>query len=90
MAQPGNGTRPPRRSSAERRRQMRQAELANALEILYRCDRDLLAAIVTLIRYGDLQTLRAVRVIAGLTLRVSQRRGRKDMGHLIADLWSPW
>lgn len=89
MAPPGSAPRR-RRDSAERRRQTRQAELADALEILCRCDRDLLAALVTIIRYGDLQTLRAVRVIAGLTLRMSQRRARQDTDHLTAGPWSPW
>jgi hypothetical protein len=88
MASPSKGTR--RRRDSAARRQMRQADLADALEILCRCDRDLLAALVTIIRYGDMQTLRAVRAIAGLTLRVSQRRARQDMGHMAADLWSPW
>ena len=88
MAPPGNKPRP-RRPSAARRRH-RQAELADALESLCRSERDLLAALVTIIRYGDIRTLRAVRVIAGLTLRAVGRRTPQDMDHLTAGPWRPW
>jgi hypothetical protein len=88
MAPPGNRPRR-RRSSAEQRRQC-QAEIANALEVLCRNERDILAALVTIIRYGDIRTLRAVRVIAGSALRAVGRRARQDMDHLTAGPWRAW
>jgi hypothetical protein len=87
MSQPSNGSRP--RRSAARRRQ-REVETLAVLARLGRSDRDLLAALVTIVRYGDLETLRAARAIAGLTLRVAQRRAPRDANPMTPGPWRPW
>lgn len=74
MSQPGNG---PRRRRDVTRRRPTKVDALGVISRLRRNDRALLGALVTLVRYADPETLRAVRVVMGLTLRVARRRGTR-------------
>jgi hypothetical protein len=87
MSMPGNDPRA-RRSTARRRR--REVEATAVLATLCRSDRELLSALVTIVRYGDVDALRAMRVIAGLTLRVARRAARRHMNPMTTSPWRLW
>ena len=89
MSEPSNGPRP--RPRAARRRPL-VGQLPDALDSLFRSDRHLQAALVSMIRHGDARSLRAARVILGIALR-SLRAARRDVRrvtiHVTAEPRSP-
>ena len=74
MSELSNGPRPRPRGA---RRRAHRRNLLDAIEILCRSDRRVSVALVTILRYGDAQSLRAVRVILGLALRAARRTDRQ-------------
>ena len=74
MSEPSNGPRPRPRGA---RRGSHRRHLLDAIEILCRSDRRVPVALVTILRYGDARSLRAVRVILGLALRAARRDRRQ-------------
>jgi len=89
MSPPGSQPPRPRRPGAARR-QRHAREAAAAREALGQIDRELLSALVVLVRHADVPTLSVARVIVGLTLRAARRSARRAMDPIPTAAWRPW